>query len=128
MISHFNLGTNDLARAEAFYNELLKAFDAKQLFKSERSIFYSLGDNSAKLAINTPFNGEPATHGNGSMVAFSASGKEQVDALHSAALAAGGSCDGAPGERMDGMIYAAYFRDPDGNKFGVFYAPNTIIG
>lgn len=127
MISHFNLGTNDLERAEAFYNELLKIFDAKQLFKADRTIFYSLGDNSAKLCINKPFNGEPATAGNGAMVAFAASNKEQVDSLHAKALELGGSDEGAPGDRMDGVIYAAYFRDPDGNKFGIFYSENPIL-
>lgn len=127
MISHFNLGTNDLDRAEAFYNELLQCFDAKQVFKSDRSIFYSLGDNSAKLAINIPFNGEPASVGNGNMVALSAPSKEAVAALHTKALELGGSNEGAPGDRMGGVVYAAYFRDLDGNKFGIFYAPNTII-
>lgn len=127
MISHFNIGTNDLARAEAFYDQLLTLFDGKQVYKTERSIFYSLGDNSAKLSINIPFDGQPATVGNGCMVAFSASSRDQVDALHARALELGGSSEGAPGERMDGIVYAAYFRDPDGNKFGAFYAPGGIL-
>jgi len=126
MISHLNLGTNDLDRAENFYSELLKLFGGNQLFKSERMLFYSLGDNSAKLAINTPFDGNPASVGNGSMVALSAADREQVDAVHAKALELGGSCEGAPGERMGGAFYGAYFRDPDGNKFGVFLMPSNI--
>lgn len=128
MISHFNLGTNDLDRAEAFYNELLACFDAKQVFKSDRAIYYSLGDNSAKLAINMPFDRQQASAGNGAMVALSAPSKEAVAALHAKALELGGRSEGEPGERVEGIVYAAYFRDLDGNKFGVFYAPNTLIG
>ncbi len=123
MISHFNLGTNDLARAEQFYNELLSIFNAQQAYKAERTVLYALGEGSAKLAINKPFNGEPATVGNGSMVAFSASGPEQVKAFHSKALALGATSDGEPGERMSGHLYAAYVRDLDGNKLGIFCSP-----
>lgn len=127
MISHFNIGTNDLARAQAFYDQLLALFGGGQVYKTERSVFYSVGENSAKLAVNLPFNGEPATVGNGAMGAFTATSKEQVDAVYSKALELGGSSEGEPGDRMDGIVYAAYFRDPDGNKFGVFYAPNSIL-
>lgn len=120
MISHLNLGTNDLARAETFYNELVKLFNGAQLFKSDRMAFYSLGEGSAKLAINTPFDGKPASAGNGSMVALGATDTNQVDAVHAKALELGGTCEGAPGYRMDGTFYGAYFRDLDGNKFGIF--------
>lgn len=120
MISHFNLGTNDLARAEAFFNELFALLNGQQAYKSERTILYAFGEHSAKVAINTPFNGEPATAGNGSMVALGAAGKDQVNAIHAKALALGGSCEGQPGGRLNDMLYAAYFRDLDGNKFGVF--------
>lgn len=123
MISHFNLGTNDLTKAEAFYDQLLAIFDGKQEFKMDRAILYTLGDNSAKLMINLTFNGEPATAGNGSMVAFNATSTDQVDALHARALALGGSSEGEPGLREKFGIYGAYFRDLDGNKFGVFYMP-----
>ncbi len=123
MISHFNIGIKDLSKAEAFYNELLAIFNASQMFKTERSIFYSMGEGSSNLVINTPFNGEPASSGNGAMVAFTASETAQVDKLHAKALELGGSCEGAPGIREGYGIYAAYFRDPDGNKFGVFCQP-----
>lgn len=128
MISHFNLGTNNLDASEAFYNELLKFFDAKQLYKAERTIFYSLGDSRVKLCINKPFNGEPATAGNGSMVGLSMASKEEVNDIYARALELGGTSEGEPGDRADGVVYAAYFRDLDGNKFGVFYAPNSFIG
>lgn len=120
MISHFNLGTNDLPRAEAFFDALLGLMNGQQAYKSERTILYTFGGQGANVAINTPFNGEPATAGNGSMVALAAADKAQVDAVHAKALELGASCEGQPGGRMNDMIYAAYFRDLDGNKFGVF--------
>jgi hypothetical protein len=61
MISHFNLGTNNLEAAEVFFDELLKVFGGKQGYKSERTIFYMLGDIGANLAIKIPFDGKPAT-------------------------------------------------------------------
>lgn len=123
MISHLNIGTNNLARAEQFFDQLLKLFNAKQAYKSERTVLYAFAEGTGKLAINTPFNGEPATAGNGTMVALSASGQAQVDAVHAKALELGGSCEGAPGMRLGDSFYGAYFRDLDGNKFGVFCKP-----
>lgn len=123
MISHLNIGTNNLARAEAFFDELLKLFNAKQAYKSERTVLYAFAEGTGKLAINTPFNGEPATAGNGTMVALNGANQAHVDAVHTKALELGGSCEGAPGTRLGGALYAAYFRDLDGNKFGVFCKP-----
>lgn len=120
MIAHINLGSNNLEAAEAFYNELLALFNGKQAFKSERTIYYILGDGGANLAINTPFDGNPASAGNGTMVALGAQDKDQVATVYNKAMELGGSSEGEPGERLDGAMYAAYFRDLDGNKFGIF--------
>ena len=51
-------------------------------------------------------------------VAFVAGGNEAVDAFHRAAIESGGSCEGKPGERTypHRQVYAAYVRDPFGNK------------
>ena len=126
MISHINLGSNNLEAAETFYNELLIEFDGKQAFKSERTLYYILGEGKgANLAINTPFNGELANAGNGCMVALSATDKDQVNRIYHKALELGGSCEGQPGERMNGTMYAAYFRDLDDNKFGIFCQTNN---
>jgi predicted lactoylglutathione lyase len=124
MISHFNLGTNDLPRAEAFFDALLALMNGRQAFKNERTILYAFSEDGAKIAINTPHNGQPATAGNGSMVALGAADKAQVEAVHAKALELGGSCEGKPGGRMNDMLYAAYFRDLDGNKFGIFCSTN----
>ena len=71
------------------------------------------------FAVLKPFDGEPATAGNGTMVALSAADPAQVQALHAKALALGGQDKGAPGERGKGF-YGAYFRDLDGHKLAVF--------
>jgi predicted lactoylglutathione lyase len=68
--------------------------------------------------IGKPFDGRPATVGNGSMAAFRARSWKEVDDFYAAALAHGGKSDGAPGLRpqYNPDFYAAYVRDPDGNK------------
>ena len=71
------------------------------------------------MAATLPFDGQPATVGNGVMVALEARDRAQVDRLHAIALAHGGSDEGAPGARGEGF-YAGYFRDPDGNKLNAF--------
>ena len=123
MLSHCTLGTNDLEKAESFYNGLLALFEAGQAVRTERAIFYRFDKNGTMLSISKPFDGKPASHGNGSMVALAASSENQVKAVHAKALELGGTSEGEPGIRGSGDLsgYAAYFRDPEGNKFGVFY-------
>lgn len=118
-----NLGTNDLAQAESFYNALLPLAGGVQAYKTDRSVIYALAGGSARLAVNKPYDGEPATPGNGVMATLYADDKRQVDMLYRKALALGGSSEGEPGDRLDGVVYAAYFRDLDGNKFGVIHVP-----
>lgn len=72
------------------------------------------------VSVIKPFDGKPATVGNGVMIALAASSKAQVDAIHRKALSLGAKDEGAPGPRMDGF-YAGYFRDPDGNKLNAFF-------
>jgi len=73
------------------------------------------------VIVRYPLNGEPASFANGGTVGFSAPGRAAVDAFHAAALANGGSCEGAPGPREQaGGLYGAYARDPVGNKLSVY--------
>ncbi|AWF81678.1 glyoxalase [Microbulbifer sp. A4B17] len=120
MISHTTLGTNDLGRAEKFFDELLPLLNGKKLMNTDRAIFYSFEGSSSKLAISKPFDQQPASQGNGTMVAFSASSINRVKELHTKAISLGAKNEGEPGERYDGLYYGAYFRDPDGNKFSIF--------
>jgi predicted lactoylglutathione lyase len=76
------------------------------------------------FGIITPYDEQPATGGNGTMIGLHADTDEQVDRIHAHALANGGSDEGPPGPRGE-QFYGAYFRDPDGNKLVayVFKAP-----
>ncbi|QIL89091.1 VOC family protein [Microbulbifer sp. SH-1] len=123
MISHTTLGTNDLEKAEFFYDEFLKKINGEKFLKTDRAIFYSFQGHESKLAISQPFNGEPATTGNGTMVSFSVESEARVQELHEYALSLGAENEGDPGVRYNGMYYGAYFRDLDGNKFAIFHVP-----
>lgn len=121
MLAYTTLGTNDLARAAAFYDVLLAELGAKR-FMDEPDYFIAWGNSQegAGLGITYPFDKNPATVGNGVMVALNALSREQVDRVHAKALELGGTDEGAPGQRSPGF-YAAYFRDLDGNKLNCCY-------
>jgi len=119
MIGYVTIGTNDLKRAAAFYDELLSVFGAKRFMENERLVAWTAGDDKPGLGVCTPFDGKPACVGNGMMVALPAGSPDQVKALYDKALELGGSDEGGPGLRFGGF-YAAYFRDPDGNKLNAF--------
>ena len=120
MLGYVTLGTNDMARAARFYDALLAEFGAKRAMEMDSFIAWSSGPGSAMVSVIKPYDGKPATVGNGVMVALQAGSKAQVDAVHRKALSLGGEDEGAPGPRGDGF-YAAYFRDLDGNKLNAFF-------
>ena len=119
MIGYVTLGTNDLPRAAAFYDALLSGIGAKRFMENEQFIAWSASQEQAGVALTRPFDGKPATVGNGTMVALVAESPEQVQAMHAKALSLGATDEGAPGPRGEGF-YAGYFRDPDGNKLNIF--------
>lgn len=119
MIGYVTLGTNDMARACAFYDALLADLGAKRIMEGERFVAWGTGAQSPSLGVITPYDGQEACRGNGTMVALAVRTPGQVQALHARALALGGTDEGAPGERFKGF-YAGYFRDPDGNKLNFF--------
>ena len=120
MIGYVTVGTNDLARAAAFYDALLAELGAKRAMEMDTFIAWAVAPNTPMVAVIKPFDGKPATVGNGVMVALMVDSKAKVDALHKKALALGGKDEGAPGPRGDGF-YAGYFRDLDGNKLNAFF-------
>ncbi len=120
MIGYVTLGTNDLARAGRFYDELLAELGAKRAMEMESFIAWSAAPGTPMVSVIKPFDGKSATVGNGVMVALGASSKAQVDAIHRKALSLGAKDEGAPGPRGDGF-YAGYFRDLDGNKLNAFF-------
>jgi len=119
MIGYVTLGTNDLARASAFYDAVLAEIGAKRLWEFERGISWGVAADKPSLGILKPFDGQAATVGNGVMVAIAVDSREKVARLHAKALELGGKDEGAVGPR-GGNFYAGYFRDPDGNKLNVF--------
>ena len=121
MIGYVCIGTNDLARAARFYDELTAVLGAKRYGETERYIGWGLSPTDSLLLLIKPLDGKPATAGNGSMVSLLANSKAQVDAVYKKALALGAKDEGPAGARSDDF-YAAYFRDPEGNKIAVYYS------
>jgi predicted lactoylglutathione lyase len=121
MIGYVTIGTNDFAKAAPFYDAIAAEMGGKRAMEfSETFFIYANGGKGGMLALTTPHNQQPATVGNGVMVALSAADQAQVDRLHALALSLGGTCDGPPGPRS-GTFYASYFRDLDGNKLCAFH-------
>lgn len=127
MLSYVYFGTNDLARAIAFYSAALAPLGMTRCVTGDPEwdktsagwgTYEEGGLRELAFWIGTPYNHEPASVGNGGMVAFRAQSWKAVDEFHAAALTQGGTSDGPPGLRLHYSpdFYAAYARDPDGNK------------
>lgn len=116
MLSYATIGSNNMDKALPFYTELLGSAGCAKLFDHPRGGALFGKDGKPVLGVLNPFNGQPATAGNGSMIAFDLPSREAVDAFYAKALSLGATDEGAPGERGPGF-YMAYFRDPEGNKF-----------
>lgn len=119
MIGYVTLGTNDLERGARFYDAIAAELGVGRMMEWENAIAWGKPDGGAGIGLTRPFDGNAASVGNGVMVALEAGDEEQVKRIHEIALANGGTCEGPPGPRGDGF-YAAYFRDPDGNKLNAF--------
>jgi catechol 2,3-dioxygenase-like lactoylglutathione lyase family enzyme len=127
MFTYVYLGTNDLVRATRFYDATLAALGLQRCITNDPDwdrisagwgTYEDGGVRELALWVGKPFDQRPATTGNGTMVAFKARSWKEVDDFHAAALANGGSSEGAPGLRLHygPDFYAAYVRDLDGNK------------
>ena len=119
MFSHVTLGTHDLPRAIAFYDAVLAPLGIERVVSKYLNwAAWQCPGEPEKLWVGRPFNGLPASWGNGCMTAFTAPSRTAVDAAYAAAIAAGGLDEGPPGVRVHYApdYYGAYVRDPDGNK------------
>lgn len=127
MISYVTVGADDIPRAKRFYTAFLPAL-GYELEEGPEGLSYEIPAPPGALSflpafyVKPPFDGRPASVGNGAMVAFRAHNQQQVRALHSAALAAGGTGEGQPGFRdaYGPHFYVGYLRDPQGNKIALF--------
>jgi catechol 2,3-dioxygenase-like lactoylglutathione lyase family enzyme len=119
MIGYVTLGTNRFDEAAKFYDDLFALVGAGRIMESDRFIAWGTGMTSPAVSIAKPYDGKPATAGNGVMVALAMDSPQKVDAVHARALELGGTDEGAPGPRSE-QFYAGYFRDLDGNKLNAF--------
>ena len=120
MIDHVSVGANDIAAARGFYEAVLATVGLRVVDEAPGRFvdFGAAGPLEPEFSIETPTNGRRASAGNGVHVAFRAPTRAAVDAFHSAALAAGGTSDGAPGPRPNygPHYYGAFVFDLEGNK------------
>ncbi len=136
MFSYICLGTNDITRAARFYDACLGALGLARCYTGDEDFsgwagwgtYRDGGREELALWLCEPFDGRSASAGNGTMVALTARSWNDVDAFHAAALANGGSSEGAPGLRPEYNpdFYAAYVRDPDGNKIAAVCRGFTV--
>jgi catechol 2,3-dioxygenase-like lactoylglutathione lyase family enzyme len=126
MIRYLTLGSNDIARSRKFYDAAMAALGCVRVVDTADDLSYGPKgvDDGDKLWIVRPHLTLPATWGNGTMIALEAATQEAVQEFHAAAIANGGTDDGAPGlRRYSANFYACYVRNPDGNKLSVVCSP-----
>lgn len=123
LFSHIILGARDLGRLTAFYDATLAPLGLVRVDEPEDggpsgAMWVMPGHRWPQFFVQLPWNGLPATWGNGTQVSFAAPSPAAVDAAWAAAIAQGGSDEGAPGLRPHYApdYYGAYCRDPEGNK------------
>jgi len=119
MIGYTTVGTNDLQRALAFYDALFGSVGISRLIEMPHLAGWGRNWSRPIFGVAKPADGEPATPGNGTMIAMGQRTRARVRTLHAKALELGGADEGAPGVRGAGgsqAFYAAYARDLDGNK------------
>ncbi len=124
MMSHVYTGVNDFEQAFAFYSPLMQALGFELKFSEPDypwAGWMEPGVLRPLFLVGRPWDGNPAQPGNGQMIALLAPSRAAVDAAYAAALAHGGSDEGAPDLRphYHPNYYGAYFRDPEGNKLCV---------
>lgn len=117
MIGYTTLGVKDLDAAKKFYTKL---FDAEILIDIGRLAMIGKDITEPKIAVCVPFNEESPTPGNGVTIGFPGGSKEGADKLYHKAISLGATCDGKPGQRIDGAFYGGYVKDLDGNKLCFF--------
>lgn len=119
MIGYVTLGTNNIAKAAQFYDKLFEEIGGYRTFSWDNFAAWTTQQGDPMLGVILPANGEPATIGNGSMVALKLDDTQAVDKMHALALKLGAANEGDTGPRSETQ-YAGFFRDLDGNKLNVY--------
>ena len=127
MIGYVTLGSDNMPRARAFYDELFGTIGGKRIMEFGDDLggftMWGTGFDKPGVAVTNPYNKQPATAGNGNMTAITMNSRGKVDDFYKKALELGATCEGPPGLRGEEgpqAFYGAYFRDPDGNKLAAF--------
>jgi len=117
MIDHVSVAVRDLGSAEPFYTALLAPLGLSKL-REWPNAAVGYGKKYPEFWINRRSDMGLVAPDSGVHICLRASAAAAVDAFHAAALKAGGTSDGAPGLRPEyhGGYYAAFVRDPDGNR------------
>ena len=124
MIGYITIGSNDLSASSVFYDELLKTLGSERAYTLKNMIAYGFGPQRPMLVITVPNDGQPATHGNGTMIALMARDEGHVDVIHALAVRLGAQNEGTPSSH-EGQFYGGYFKDMDGNKLCIFVMQNN---
>ena len=130
MLFHTMVGSNDIERSRDFYDAVLGALGGSAAMTNvadsgHTRLFYRTKGGTT-FAVTEPINGEPATVGNGSTVAFACASPEKVREFHDVAVAHGGIAiedEPGPSDTPMGTIHLAYVRDPAGNKLCGIHIP-----
>lgn len=126
MLSYATVGSNHLDDAKAFYDALLAAAGIAQLFEHPSGGRIYGKDGRVVFGVLSPFDGAPATVGNGSMIAFHFATPDEVTAFHNKALELGAKDEGAPGFRGGSPFFMSYFGDLDGNKLCAYHQAEPV--
>jgi catechol 2,3-dioxygenase-like lactoylglutathione lyase family enzyme len=124
MLGYVTIGANDIEASGKFYDAVFAAIGSERKSSEGGWLFYGPIGGEGMVGLCSPFDKKPATGGNGSMLAYKAASTDAVKAAYAAALANGGSDEGAPGFRpadATSGFYGAYMRDPAGNKLCVYF-------
>jgi predicted lactoylglutathione lyase len=119
MIGYVTLGTNNIKKSAEFYDQLFAEIGAKRIMEGDTFIAWGTSLDRPSLGVIKPFDGKPATVGNGVMVALAFDAPANVDKFYKKAISLGAKDEGPAGPRGE-TFYAGYFRDPDGNKLNCF--------
>lgn len=125
ILSHVSVGTEDLARAAAFYDAVLATLGVVWVMEHDGAIAY--GKAYPEFWVQKPFDAAPAGAANGVHFAFNASSRDAVNAFFETAMANGAASDGAPGLRphYGAPYYGCFVRDPDGHKIEALFWDTT---
>lgn len=126
MLSYATVGSNRLQQTKAFYDTLFAGAGITRMFEHPSGGRIYGRDGRIVFGVIGPFNGEPATVGNGTMIAFHFDTPDEVTAFHKKALALGAKDEGAPGFRFGSPFFMSYFRDLDGNKLCAYHQAQPV--